>query len=313
MLCSTLSSSIEPLTTSKMYHCPNPDGDVLITLRHTNADFAPWVDEEEFYLNYSECLDEPGLTSNQVNYADSSSGRSKGRKTKKKKRSSSMRDLETDISSPSEQLGHLPSLEESTPGVNDMAPTYEEVLTQVEAVVDASASDPTTKSATTKTDNITHFRTSSQHLKMASPHFKRVLSETWQEGHLLHKNGETVIELEEWDSKALSILLNIIHGRTRSVPRSIDLELLAKIAVLVDYYQCLEATELFVEKWMAEMKSKPPTNYARDLILWIQICCVFKHPNELSTAVRTVVEESRGPVQTLGLPIPGNLISMFSA
>lgn len=39
----------------------------------------------------------------------------------------------------------------------------------------------------------------------------------------------------DWDADALLILMHIMHGQTRRVPRSVSLELLAKIAVLPDH------------------------------------------------------------------------------
>lgn len=36
------------------------------------------------------------------------------------------------------------------------------------------------------------------------------------------------------------ILMNIIQGRNRSVPEIINLEMLARLAILVDYYDCHE-------------------------------------------------------------------------
>ncbi|CAJ2508725.1 Uu.00g137510.m01.CDS01 [Anthostomella pinea] len=51
-------------------------------------------------------------------------------------------------------------------------------------------------------------------------------------------NSDHFICAEDWDANALSILMYVIHGRHRGVPRSASLELLTKIAVLVDYYKC---------------------------------------------------------------------------
>jgi hypothetical protein len=53
-----------------------------------------------------------------------------------------------------------------------------------------------------------------------------------------------------WDAEAVQILMDIIHGRTRSVLKAPSLEMLAKIAVLVGYYECrgLSGTPTFLAK-----------------------------------------------------------------
>jgi len=47
---------------------------------------------------------------------------------------------------------------------------------------------------------------------------------------------------ENWDEEALLILMNIIHGHTQEVPRTVDLELLTRMAEIVDYYELHEAS-----------------------------------------------------------------------
>lgn len=49
------------------------------------------------------------------------------------------------------------------------------------------------------------------------------------------------------NAEALLSLMQIVNGRTRSVPGEVNLEMLAEIAVLVDYFDCLEAVEVFPE------------------------------------------------------------------
>lgn len=86
---------------------------------------------------------------------------------------------------------------------------------------------------------------SSRHLILASSHFRRMLKGQWEEAHSLQSNGCLRIEETDWDADALRIVMDIIHGRFRRVPKAISLEILAKIAVLVDYDECLEVVEMF--------------------------------------------------------------------
>lgn len=52
--------------------------------------------------------------------------------------------------------------------------------------------------------------------------------------------------LEGFDSSALKLLLDIIHGKARRVLRSLDLEMLAKVSVFLDDFECYEEVEVFM-------------------------------------------------------------------
>jgi hypothetical protein len=90
-------------------------------------------------------------------------------------------------------------------------------------------------------------RCSSKHLALASTYFRRIFEGPWKENTNDSTGSPRTVQALNWDKQALLVILNIIHGRTRAVPRHINLEMLAKIAVMVDYYGCLEAVEHFVE------------------------------------------------------------------
>tara|TARA_R110002060_G_scaffold31897_3_gene42533 strand:- start:388 stop:744 length:357 start_codon:yes stop_codon:yes gene_type:complete len=111
------------------------------------------------------------------------------------------------------------------------------------------------------------------------------------------------VTLEGFDPSALKILLDIIHGKTRRVPRSLDLEMLAKVSVLVDDLECHEEVEIFVDIWLKDLPSSPPSEYNRDLILWILISSVFHRTALFNTATRTAILHSAGPIQSLELPV----------
>ncbi|KAF4509344.1 hypothetical protein G6O67_003522 [Ophiocordyceps sinensis] len=91
---------------------------------------------------------------------------------------------------------------------------------------------------------------SSKHLMLASSYFKKMMTNQWKEADKNTAPGYSyVVSATDWDAQALTILMRVIHGRTALVPRTIELELLAKIAVLVDYYDCFEAVAIFSETW----------------------------------------------------------------
>ncbi|KAK0736350.1 hypothetical protein B0T21DRAFT_288205, partial [Apiosordaria backusii] len=82
----------------------------------------------------------------------------------------------------------------------------------------------------------------------ASRVFKTALIEAWKEslrGEIVNSNGEHNINAEGWDPEALSITLNAIYSYTKAIPNTITLEMLYKIAVLVDYYKLYNALHFF--------------------------------------------------------------------
>lgn len=75
-------------------------------------------------------------------------------------------------------------------------------------------------------------RVSSKHLSLASDKFKALLKPGFLTGDAFQRDGYVEIEMPD-HAPALMILLYIVHGKTRKIPRSPDLEMLAQIAKLV--------------------------------------------------------------------------------
>jgi hypothetical protein len=157
-----------------------------------------------------------------------------------------------------------------------------------------------------------HYYVSSRHLALASGFFKSTLAKDgWLEGHPSAEDGKYHLSAADWDPEAFLILLRIFHLRNRDVPRSITLEMLARLAVLVDYYRCSEAVEVFSEMWINTARSAYPTSatYGRDLVLWMCIAWVFKLREEFTQTTKAAILQSKTPtVQDMYLPIPGVVI-----
>lgn len=126
-------------------------------------------------------------------------------------------------------------------------------------------------------------RVSSSHLSLASPHFR------------LRSDRCLSLSLEDWDADALLILMNVIHGQTRQIPRSISLEVLAKLAIILDYCDCVEVTEIVSEMWLNNLKENLPEIYSRDLILWIWVSWIFRQEETFKVATAIALKQSRGP------------------
>lgn len=153
-----------------------------------------------------------------------------------------------------------------------------------------------------------HYLVSSRHLTLASPWFRRNMAGDWCEANRDPADGMFHMWTEDWDEEAFLILLSIFHLRTRRVPQTVSLEMLAKIAVLVDYYEPEEAIELFTNMWLDDLRGKAPvpSTYCRDLMLWMWISQVFNLADVFTQTTLVALKESTESMQTLDLPLhPG--------
>jgi hypothetical protein len=89
--------------------------------------------------------------------------------------------------------------------------------------------------------------------------------------------------------------------------------MLAKIAILVDYYNCKEAVEPFTEMWITDLKKVAlPVTYCRDLILWVWAAWTFDMKEQLKQATAVAIRESTELMRTIVLPIPERVSSTCS-
>lgn len=105
-------------------------------------------------------------------------------------------------------------------------------------------------------------------------------------------------------------MLRIIYCQSHQIPRKLTLEMLAKVAVLADYYDCRKAVVFFADTWINALDEPIPTTYSRDLILWLWVAWYFHLPASFKEATSTAMSLSNGWIGNLGLPIPEEIISM---
>lgn len=149
------------------------------------------------------------------------------------------------------------------------------------------------------------YAVSRQHLITASPVFEHMLSKDWKGGHRNEIDGFYYVNAEDWDSEAFLYLLQVIHLRNRHVPRTVSLEMLAKISVLIDYYECVEALELCTERWVEHVKVAfpVPSEICRDLMLWMCIAWVLRLQDVFKETTRVSIRHDDRDLEPLGLPI----------
>jgi hypothetical protein len=109
-----------------------------------------------------------------------------------------------------------------------------------------------------------------------------------------------------WCKVAFARLMCIIHGRTRAVSRELDLMELAKMAQLVDYYDCLEVVEPYSTVWLQILNktAEVPVDYGMELVLRLAVAWVFREADIFTKMTHYAVVRCRSGIQTMGFPIP---------
>ncbi|KAF4150839.1 hypothetical protein CNMCM8927_005401 [Aspergillus lentulus] len=153
------------------------------------------------------------------------------------------------------------------------------------------------------------YQVSSRHLILASPFFRAALTKGWKETHNLGTHGSVTFTVYDWDDQALMIFLNVIHGQHRDLPWKIGLELLAKVTVIADYYQCIDAIQFMALSWYAFLK---PTCSdlvrPKDIVLWLWVSWVLRLPEQFRKVGAMAMDQLDERMDSLGLPIPRRIL-----
>ncbi|KAL7795234.1 hypothetical protein V8C37DRAFT_401048 [Trichoderma ceciliae] len=133
-----------------------------------------------------------------------------------------------------------------------------------------------------------------------------MLSGPWYEAT---SSGKVTREIRtsEWDAEAFLTILDIIHGQHALIPKSVSLELLAKIAAIVDYYDCNDVVEIFVDRWILLLQDELPSSYGKECMLWMSISWVFLRVDVLQSMTKIAIVGCRQRIQTMSLPLPDAL------
>lgn len=155
---------------------------------------------------------------------------------------------------------------------------------------------------------------------LASPVFKAMLTHSFKEGETLRATGKVKIPLPDDDPVVFTIILDIIHGRGRRVPRVVPLKLLALLSNAVDKYRLLESVAIFSDVWINEALEEMTVEEPEELLLWLSISWVFRHAAKFMQVTELLVRESQGGDPFVefksenlrqSLPIPQTVLGNF--
>ncbi|PYI12642.1 hypothetical protein BO78DRAFT_402522 [Aspergillus sclerotiicarbonarius CBS 121057] len=304
-------------------HIIDPDGEVIIILQHANAPFAP-PDDDMIADVVSDPLPE---SSDSVQSPAAESGgirvevitTSKKGKKKGKKKSRVIRTYVQRTPSPIEESASANVEEPTAEEPTAEEPTAEEPTTGEPPLEEPPLEEPPLEEPTETgsvgeppDEDCFRIQVSAKHLILASSVFKKTLTGGWKESITYLQKGSVEITTESWDIDALLILLRAIHGQYYCLPRKLTLEMLAKVAVLIDYYKCNEAVSILTDVWVRALEERIPTAYSRDLILSMWVSWFFQLSAQFKESTSIAMSCSAGWINSLGLPIPNTVIESMN-
>ncbi|KAJ3542255.1 hypothetical protein NM208_g4198 [Fusarium decemcellulare] len=157
-----------------------------------------------------------------------------------------------------------------------------------------------------------HLLCSKKHLTTASARAHRMFESGFSESTPDETDGFYHWKFEPiFDPKAFEIVLKIIHGKTRDIPRLVNTGLLAAIAAVVDDLGCHEAVWFFAQGWIKSSKQRIPDGMCKELAEYILLSFVFEDSKIFEESTRMAIKSSFGSVSTFGLPILPKVLSLI--
>ena len=153
---------------------------------------------------------------------------------------------------------------------------------------------------------------SCKHLSLASKVFENMFHSQPREVFATIDREPVQIPLQGDDFKSLHILLNIVHGWNRRVPRRVGTNTLLQVLLLADKYEFHEAAEVFTDMWFDAIRPTIPQNLQQDLASWVCICWHLKKPEELNALAKIAIWETSCGLDNPDGSVPDWIIGKIS-
>ncbi|KAF5700464.1 hypothetical protein FMUND_14322 [Fusarium mundagurra] len=171
--------------------------------------------------------------------------------------------------------------------------------------------EPTAPAGTTESPTFIekHFLCSQKHLTLASRRASKLFSSAFKEASkqddgLYHWNFGDV-----FDVQAFEVVLKIIHGKPRGVPQNVELDLLSKIASIVDDLECYDALSFCSERWLSSYSGfyKLPERMDKTLAQLILVSFVFANEHIFQRCMQRATRYTCEGMPTFDLPIRADI------
>lgn len=165
-----------------------------------------------------------------------------------------------------------------------------------------------TKNNTSRPKQKIEATVSSRHLTLASDVFRAMFNGNFRE-RISPGGGIKRVSLPDDDADAMVILLNIIHGLSRKVPKTIGLRTFVAIAILVDKYQLLETIDVYADRWFPTLWASAEYQTPVGLAKWIFLSWLFKKSFQFEMLTCWAIYKVDKVDWDHGLPIPETICS----
>ncbi|KAI0537125.1 hypothetical protein GGR58DRAFT_358550 [Xylaria digitata] len=210
--------------------------------------------------------------------------------------------------------GHGPVETEPPEAAPEIDEPEESAVAEGEAIAEAAPEEATNvetvqngghqpDAPTAQGEDQWQFKASSKHLTLASTYFKKMMAGPWREANEVHDDGLLHWGFSGFDVSAVSIILSVMHGLNRRVPRTVDLGMLAQIARVVDYLSCHEVMELYASIWVAHLQGPTDSSSRADWDGWISVAGVFQNADIFKQWTRVAIIQKLNVPPSLELPI----------
>ncbi|RAK82142.1 uncharacterized protein BO72DRAFT_454917 [Aspergillus fijiensis CBS 313.89] len=151
---------------------------------------------------------------------------------------------------------------------------------------------------------------SEKHLALSSPVFKQMLSGLWKETIDLATEGHIRFEIKKWNLQPFLIFLQVMHGRPE--PKSLDVDTITEVALLVDYYQCLAEFRRTMRAWLKEVKKTLSPSYETYMkCLWV--CWQLRRSSDFRHFSNLAVYFADDLIEGEGLPFHPVVLDKLNA
>ncbi|RSL92318.1 hypothetical protein CEP52_013876 [Fusarium oligoseptatum] len=149
------------------------------------------------------------------------------------------------------------------------------------------------------------FKVSMKHLVLASPRAKKMFGGNFAEAQPDEHGFRRWTFEPVFDPAAFEVVMNAIHGHTHKLPRTVSLNMLVSVSVIVDDLDCAQSLWFFAKTWIHNISQNYYVGTTAD---WILISYVFDEPSLFKSNTESAILHGRGPFQHGGLPIRPKII-----
>jgi hypothetical protein len=155
-----------------------------------------------------------------------------------------------------------------------------------------------------------HLLCSKKHLTLASHRAERMFDSGFKEATPEEADG-----LYHWkfdaifDPTAFDIVLKIIHGKNRDIPRAVDVQVLAGISAVVDDLECHDVLWFFAKGWLEVLSRVNELKTQKDVAQRILISFVFHDPVIFEASTKTAIAGHWAFTQMYDFPIRPKVLS----